>query len=37
MKKATLILSALFLAGCDDGMIQKQTWAYSELCISGVV
>ena len=37
MRKTTLILTAFLLAGCDDGMIQKQTWAYAELCISGVV
>nr|DAX69207.1 MAG TPA: TRAF PROTEIN, TRAO PROTEIN, TRAN ADHESION, BACTERIAL SECRETION.5A [Caudoviricetes sp.] len=37
MRKTTLILTAFLLAGCDDGMIQKQTWAYAELCISGVI
>ncbi|MDO4626909.1 MAG: hypothetical protein Q4A81_06350 [Pasteurellaceae bacterium] len=37
MKKLTLILTALLLAGCDDPSIQKQTWAYAEICIDGVV
>ena len=37
MRKTTLILTALLLVGCDDVVIQKQTWAYSELCISGVI
>ncbi|SUB23899.1 MULTISPECIES: hypothetical protein [Avibacterium] len=37
MRKTTLIFTALLLAGCDDGMVQKHTWSYAELCIDGVV
>lgn len=37
MKKTLVVLTAFFLAGCDDAMIQKQTWVYTEICVSGVV